>query len=413
MLETLLSKLSLIDYKYEKIREATECDFNIFSLLRSESDEVALHSRFIGELLNPKGSHNKGALFQELLLKQLALNSEMFLGEFTLEVERSMGKYGRIDLLLVGEHDVIVIENKIYAQDQPKQMERYSQAIGENYGSKAHHLYYLTLSGELPSVESLGNLEAGSVQCISYSIVIKEWIDSCARTVYDSPLLRETIIQYKKLIEKLTGQTLTETHKMEITDLLLEGKNFKYALQIEEVVKDVKAELQKTVWIGLRDSLSKHGYYFNFVNHLFDEVGMDVCKGFYQANNRSRYHGLEQRVLTFGEYGVHLYLEVEDRFYYGFTVSKNNQRGLYKDELLSAVPKLDNHLKKLIGNNAESKWWLGWKYSDDKINFRNFNEENSAKLADAVYRQNWIDSVTKDIVNLIKQCNADCNALAR
>ncbi|MEZ9654042.1 PD-(D/E)XK nuclease family protein [Vibrio splendidus] len=71
MIDKLLNEISLINLKYEKLQEVTESDFNIFSILRNESDEVALHSRFIGELLNPEGSHNQGEVFQQILLQQL------------------------------------------------------------------------------------------------------------------------------------------------------------------------------------------------------------------------------------------------------------------------------------------------------------------------------------------------------
>ena len=33
--------------------------FNIFSILKMETDEVKTHSAFLAELLNPKGSHDK------------------------------------------------------------------------------------------------------------------------------------------------------------------------------------------------------------------------------------------------------------------------------------------------------------------------------------------------------------------
>ncbi|MCP4987377.1 MAG: hypothetical protein GY928_15375 [Colwellia sp.] len=49
----------------------TEFQFNLFSVLRSASDEVRLHSRFITEILNPKGSHGFGDCFLQEFLKTL------------------------------------------------------------------------------------------------------------------------------------------------------------------------------------------------------------------------------------------------------------------------------------------------------------------------------------------------------
>lgn len=403
MIDKLLKEISLINLKYEKLQEVTESDFNIFSILRNESDEVALHSRFIGELLNPEGSHNQGEVFQQILLQQLQDENLRYKGPFSLEIECYMGKHGRVDILLIGEHDVIVIENKIYAEDQPKQLQRYKDALSDYHGSKTKHLCYLTLFGNTPSGKSLGSLSCEEVYCISYKTDIKQWLTSCACEVYDYPSLRETIIQYRKLIEKLTGQTLNEDQKVEIKNLLLEGDNFKQALTIEEVITDVKAELQKTIWVELQSSLERVGYDFSFVNYKFEEISMDVCQNFYQTYKRSNYYGLQYKVLTFGEYSIHLYLEVDHCFYYGFTVCKNNQRGLFRDELLSKEPDLKNKLEALLGANDDDEWWLAWKYSFDKMNFKNFREGNTAKLGNPVFREQWITGVTTDVVDLLRQ----------
>ena len=42
--------------------------FNVFSILKMESKENDTHSNFIGELLNPQGSHFKGSIFLKLFL---------------------------------------------------------------------------------------------------------------------------------------------------------------------------------------------------------------------------------------------------------------------------------------------------------------------------------------------------------
>ncbi len=59
----------------ELLREKhhTDFQFNLFSVLRSESDEVRLHSRFIAEILNPKGSHGFGSYFLGELLKLIGM----------------------------------------------------------------------------------------------------------------------------------------------------------------------------------------------------------------------------------------------------------------------------------------------------------------------------------------------------
>ena len=72
-IELFLDSVAIIKWKYEKVLQQAQQDFNIFSILRNEPDEVNLHSQFLAELLNPKGSHNQGTILLEAFLKQVDL----------------------------------------------------------------------------------------------------------------------------------------------------------------------------------------------------------------------------------------------------------------------------------------------------------------------------------------------------
>tara|TARA_B100000378_G_C17903478_1_gene363522 strand:- start:115 stop:366 length:252 start_codon:yes stop_codon:yes gene_type:complete len=50
-------------------------NFNVFSILNMEHKENGTHSAFLGELLNPNGSHSKGNLFLQLFLQTIDNNS--------------------------------------------------------------------------------------------------------------------------------------------------------------------------------------------------------------------------------------------------------------------------------------------------------------------------------------------------
>ena len=65
--------LDLIKRKYD-ILHSFEDEFNIFSILRNERDEVNLHSKFIGELL-------KNRSFGDIFLK-------LFLGIIGIEIDK-------------------------------------------------------------------------------------------------------------------------------------------------------------------------------------------------------------------------------------------------------------------------------------------------------------------------------------
>ncbi|WP_169793796.1 PD-(D/E)XK nuclease family protein [Pseudomonas trivialis] len=98
--------------------------FNLFTLLRSSSDEVRLHSRYLAFLLNPQGAHGAGTKLLQLLLA--ALNIEGFdCTEVTVEVE-----YRNVDILIRNsKRQAVIIENKLYAADQDAQLHRYLQTL--------------------------------------------------------------------------------------------------------------------------------------------------------------------------------------------------------------------------------------------------------------------------------------------
>lgn len=81
------------------------------------------HSRLLGDLLNPRGSHGQGALFLNVLLDKIGSPIPEPDG-WNLTVET-----GRVDILLWRHHPVksaIIIENKSNdACDQPNQIYRY------------------------------------------------------------------------------------------------------------------------------------------------------------------------------------------------------------------------------------------------------------------------------------------------
>ena len=106
-----------------KDRYYTDYQFNLFTVLRSSSDEVRLHSRFISEILNPSGSHGFGSVFLEEFLSTLNIHSKI------TETVTVHSEYKNIDILIRCGKSAIVIENKIHAGDQPQQLKRYLDAM--------------------------------------------------------------------------------------------------------------------------------------------------------------------------------------------------------------------------------------------------------------------------------------------
>lgn len=214
--------------------------FNIFNDLGFMSDEVHLHSMFLANLLNPKGSHGQRGKFLEAFLKMLqksfpaisADSLELDTAIASVEVEKYIGRQtdsegGRIDIYLTDGKHSIIIENKIYAGDQHHQMLRYwnyGMSQKGNDTEKSFVLIYLTLDGCSPSKDSLGeDLKENDIVCLSYKSDIRGWLDRCVELASRTPLVRETINQYISTIDILTNNVMEDNK--ELLEILSKEEN--------------------------------------------------------------------------------------------------------------------------------------------------------------------------------------------
>ncbi len=242
----LLKQVEDVRLKYEQLAKISGEKFNIFHILNVSTYEVRLHSAFIAELLNPKGSHGQNTVFLSLFLQQLKIENFEFEGA-NVEIEKYISPKmeesgGRIDIFLKNnKSQSITIENKIYAADQDKQLLRYKNYIGDN-----GRLFYLTLEGDEPDDCSIGTLVKGEhFELISYHTDIVNWLEKCQKEAASFPLLRETIAQYIYLIKHLTGQTTNRKMENEIVDLITKSpENLKNAVELNKALTKAKVKVQ-------------------------------------------------------------------------------------------------------------------------------------------------------------------------
>lgn len=250
-------------------------NYNIFYDLGFMSDEVHLHSMFLANLLNPKGSHGQRGKFLEAFLKMLqksfpAISADRLVldtANASVEVEKYIGRQtdsegGRIDIYLTDGKHSIIIENKIYAGDQHHQMLRYW-----NYGmsqkgddtEKSFVLIYLTLDGCSPSKDSLGeDLKENDIVCLSYKNDIRGWLDRCVELASRTPLVRETINQYISTIDILTNNVMEDNK--ELLDILSKEENLDAVYDIANNKNIVVNRIINEVFIPkLRDLAESKG----------------------------------------------------------------------------------------------------------------------------------------------------------
>ena len=373
-IKVLLQQVANILDMRNKVSKVSGDDFNIFSVLDMETNEVNTHCKLIYELLRPDGQHGIGKAFLEeffeMVLHKPFPEFVSVKREYTINALED-DKYGRIDLLLEGKDFCYPIELKIYAGDQSRQIERYTA-----YAKKAknNQVYYLTLDGHEPSKESLGNLKTSAVECLSFASDIRDWLVRCGEIAWQTPAVVEIIRQYICLIDKLTGNVEEDEYMKMIKNIIGSSKeNFQSAVAVSQSLKSLRIETMQRVFSEIESHIGNRLNLFqphcNYIN---------LSKKYYERKSNV-WPGLGYLLTTCGDYNIALRFEVEDNFYYGVVFFKNEWDQVPK-ESPKIIDAFQNDLwKKIIeerGDKSKS-WWLWFKFlpSDDKlIDFRQENE---------------------------------------
>lgn len=226
----LLNQVSIINKKNTEILDATGGRFNIFQITGVNHYEN-IHSSIIAEFLNINGTHGLKSRFFECFLE--TVSKELDFKSFNVLNSRITTEYstseGRIDILIEDNNGkAIIIENKIYAKDQPKQLIRYSHYADKTY-KNGYRILYLTLWGGKASDQS-GN--GVTYFPISYRIHIIKWLEKCVSVSSRFPIVRETLIQYINHIKQLTNIDMNTKNKEEITEVLSKIENLRAAKSI-------------------------------------------------------------------------------------------------------------------------------------------------------------------------------------
>lgn len=260
---TLLIKIKqLIALDIQRKEEARRRGekYNIFSVLGLETNEVRTHSAFLASLLDPDGNHGVGSAFLDAFVR------EMNLGDLQLDTTNSQVNVehdttdGRIDIL-ISDHNkkAIIIENKIYAGDQPEQLKRYDDYAKQQF-TNGYRLLYLTLDGHKPSKQSTDDLNDNQYFRLSYNNNLKfgddedssdnvinqdvlHWLEECVKIAYNKPPIRETIIQYQSLIKSITDMNSENETNQEIINLFATKENYETAALIANNFQKIRKQI--------------------------------------------------------------------------------------------------------------------------------------------------------------------------
>jgi hypothetical protein len=157
---------------------------------------------------------------------------------------------GRLDILIRNPELGVqfVIENKIYAGEQPAALRRYADWLAleeEAYPQQA--LLYLTRHGD--ESETHGGAD---YYRLSYQDDIKSWLEAALEDV-EASQVKEIVHQYRDLIEALSGGIMSIEKDLE--EFLAQPGNLRTALEIEKYVRRMRDRYHAACWPKVEEEL--------------------------------------------------------------------------------------------------------------------------------------------------------------
>ena len=395
-LSNVLQQVRLLKNKYNELAAVTGQDFNIFSILRIKHKEVITHTPILAELLNPHGSHHQGSAFLKLFLetcinKQERDNEPAIYNNpeaFRVRTEERTDQ-GQFDIFLEKEKEAcIVIENKIYAGDQFRQLNRYYQDARKNFSDNQIKMIYLTLEGSEPGEESLKaenghcrDLSMDKVIPISYRKHIISWLEECMKLqdVQRISPIREILFQYRDLLNELTGQPTNTRYSMDLTELLIKDANYELIPHLEQALLELKVQTQLKFWQELANIMPKKVDQSGIHDNQEKEASEDNIRHYYTGSRKRLWFGTTFKLDSFSWKQTEIALRIElgegGWVFYGFILFEDGKM------VKSCVDKKFDTLAEKLNDNdfKRNNWWLGWKWPERDFGFPVEYLESEAK----------------------------------
>jgi len=388
--------------KQEKQKQRGLNNYNILTTVLKEHDEVRLHSRMITSFLDPSGEHYQSTLFLDKFLEILKV-TDFNINSKNCSVYK---EYRNIDVYITDGNKHIIIENKVYARDQKKQIKRYIEIIEkENSNLKTNDILvvYLSLNRREPDINSLGNLEIDKnivkrnskkialFKSIHYKNEILEWLQKCKYEVQNITNLNEVFRQYIDVVKMINNQYKDKI--MSLSDYIIENQEvYKLAMELEK-------ELPK----------ARENSITNFFNKIVSSLENKL-------NDEWRIE-LDEKKLFKG-YGVPLEIyknswikDKENSIVFGFEFDEKNYYdgylGIVKNNhvnIKDIIKVFNKKLNKLNYKLETTEWWLHFEWTD-----------NVDKVSDFVeyiqFNKNAEEEFLNKIMNLIKIFEEESNLM--
>ncbi|MDR0866416.1 MAG: PD-(D/E)XK nuclease family protein [Candidatus Symbiothrix sp.] len=377
----------------DKLEKVKDIDYNIFSILKVKTSELK-HSLFLQKLLSfrdTKGNHiflesfldevlkNRNFLMADLTEKQVSIETEFVLKNWENGIAiKDNPALGRADIWIKDEqNNYIIIENKIFAGDQYRQLARYDKYLqGErkNKEPRKGNLLYLTIDGRPATKYSTGH-DKINYHRISY-IEISSWLESLKNI--HSPL-KEYIKQYKDILKSLIKQ-------YEITELI---KPVYYALKDTIDRKPTDEKIEKAIeYIKEKNILENLSCWFelkfweNLELYLSDKINEGDLKWEITDRKKFSYEKIEKSKRKDNKvaYGLVIKINVNEDKYFRIYTNKD-------------LKSLRYGFGKFVNKDGKLDEW-GWDTSNPLTYKKNHFEEiirkgerESKEFADEIMRK--------------------------
>lgn len=410
-----LRDVNLIMMDHEKKQSEMTPEYNIFKVLGISEREIIVN-RMLADLLNPRGTHNRGIKYLKSFLEEVL--GERNLNEAILQKANVCKEYmitndRRIDIVIQYPGRFIPIEVKINAEDQSNQCFDYYQ-FARNQDENAR-VVYLTTTGYMPSEDSLSSrngkqiLEERDVQCISFIEDILGWLEGVIQD--ETEPVKSIIEQFMDAIREFTGKPDEELSNAITEKVLACESNYRSALQVEANMNRIKARVMYEVLADIEaelDNLFAKPEYQCFSVAVKDKpqyYDYHECANEDFYRKASTYPGINYhfRNVAIKNYDFWFRVEIENNLYAGFCLFDPKEEEQVDNKNRGMLAKVQKVLN--INEIMDGDWYLTWFYlptgsadlhlnAEAIPNFKTLNEA-AVSMSDDLKRKKFAKEVAE------------------
>jgi hypothetical protein len=249
----------------------------------------------------------------------------------------------------------------------------------------------------IDNVDNFGNL------CLisgSKNSELSNYSPTAKKEHYKKSVAAESLKQRLMMCYKNWDEKTVDEHQSHMIALLNKKAE---SISVQKSVLATKINTQWSFWESLKKKLENNNL------ELIEDKSVtkeNVAKYYLENQSGNILNGLwskieiKNEVLKENNLTIHFGVEVDHKVYFGFTLEENENIGISNNQKFNKYIELVNSINKNYTNN---KYWLGWRYTQEDLNFKNPSPEIISNLADTEKLDQTTDKIVVDILNDINQ----------